>query len=84
MSPRRKTVPISDAEILMILRAYTQVPAQWPEILHMLKENIHQLPVNAQTYYRDTDKKILLNRMRSKVGKMLRKNIRYINNHAIR
>jgi hypothetical protein len=73
--PRRRTVRFSKAEILLMLRAYVEHPAEWPDIIATVKANLNLLSVACRNFYHESNDIIIGNRLRNKFGKLLRENL---------
>ncbi|XP_061186959.1 uncharacterized protein LOC133195100 [Saccostrea echinata] len=81
---RRKKVLISDQEILMMLRSFQLHPCSWKNIIADMKENLLQLPADAQGIYKNCTFKQLKDRLSTKLSKLMVMVDTNIENAAIR
>lgn len=80
----RACIRFTDQEILLILRAYVEMPSQWRGILASVKDNVHLLAENARNYYNTTAPAVLISRIRMKTGNLLKTDVATIENADIR
>ena len=80
---RRKIVPTSKQEILLLLRAYQARPGSWNDVVLEVKENIHLPKAGPEMYKRSTQKQ-LRNRLSTKLEKVMAADICCIKDHEIR
>jgi hypothetical protein len=81
---RRRKVPFSKEETLLILRAYELHPSSWANVITDIKANIEQLSNNHQLLYRTATSKQLKDRVSNKFGRLLHSNIDTIEDADIR
>ena len=71
---RRRKVPFSNEEIILILRAYQANPSYWTEIINDIKANLEQLSPGHQRLYQGSSVKQLKDRVSNKSGRLLHTN----------
>ena len=81
---KKKSVSLSDAEVILLLKAYQLHPCSWEKILKYMKDQDISLPADAKQLYASATAKQLKSRLSAKFGKLMALENEKISNETIR
>ncbi|CAG2229384.1 unnamed protein product [Mytilus edulis] len=81
---KKKSVFLSEKEVLLLLKAYQTFPCSWDKIIEHMKENTNSLPEDAKKLYSEATVKQLRSRLSTKFGKLLTSSTEKISNDQIK
>ncbi|XP_076071893.1 uncharacterized protein LOC143043493 isoform X1 [Mytilus galloprovincialis] len=81
---KKKSVFLSEKEVLLLLKAYQAFPCSWDKIIDHMKQNSNSLPEDAKKLYCEATVKQLRSRLSTKFGKLLTSSTEKISNDQIK
>jgi hypothetical protein len=80
----KKSIPVSEKEILMSLKSYQIHPCSWDKIIDHMKANLETFPYDAKILYDDASNTQLRSRPSTKFGKIITTSTENITNYDIK
>ena len=68
---KKNSIPVSEKEILMLLKTYHIHLCSWDKIIDHMKANMETFPDDAKTLYDNSSNKQLRSRLSTKFGKFI-------------
>ena len=81
---KKKSIPVSEKEILMLLKSYQIHPCSWDKIIDHTKVNMETFPDDTKTLYDNSSNKQLRSRLSTKFGKIITASTENITNDEIK
>ena len=80
----KKSIPVSEKDILMSLKSYQIHPCSWDKIIDHMKANLETFPYDAKILYDDASNTQLRSRLSTKFGKIIATSTEIITNEDIK
>ena len=81
---KKKSIPVSEKEILMLFKSYQIHPCSWDKIIDHMKDNMETFTDDTKTLYDDSSNKQLRSRLSIKFGNIITTSTENITNVEIK